>query len=219
VSLPSEPPFPASSRGDRRASAPAWLRLLLVGALLGFVPGGGPGHARAAEGDAAPGEAEAQSREYQIKAAFLLNFLRYTTWPAECFPDEKAPIVLTVVGRDPFGSILEETFAGEEVVGRRVSVARSRELPDSPGGHVLFCSELTPAQRAKLLAAVRGRPLLVVGETPGFATEGAGINFYIEDKKTRFEVNTDAVAEARLVLSPAVLKLARIVRRPREDER
>lgn len=164
-------------------------------------------------------EAGAEHREYRIKAAFLLNFIRYTTWPAECFADEKAPIVLTVVGRDPFGSILEETFEGEEVNGRRVALVRAREVPERLAGHVVFCAEPTTAARARLLEAVQKRPILLVGETPEFAADGACINFYLANQKTRFEVNTDAVTEAELVISPAVLKLAKIVKTRREDGR
>jgi hypothetical protein len=172
---------------------------------------------------AAPGgsdarEPESESREYQIKAALLLNFMRYTTWPEEAFEDGHAPVVLTVVGKDPFGDVLESTFEGEQVSGRRIVVTRVRELPTELRTHVVFCAETSHAARIELVRACRRRPLLVVGEAPGFAEEGASINFYLADKKTRFEVNTDAVAEASLVIAPGMLKHARIVRTPKEEK-
>ena len=185
----------------------------------GELENGHAGNGDAENGYAGNGELEPEHREYQIKAAFLLNFIRYTTWPAECFPDAEAPVVLTVVGRDPFGAILEETFEGEQANGRRVVIVRTREVPAELTGHVVFCADLPRSAREKLLAAARRRALLLVGETTDFAADGACINFYLEDKKTRFEVNTDALAAARLVISPAVLKLAKIVKSRREERR
>lgn len=220
MSPPSDSPFPTPSpSGARRARASWWLRVALASLLLGGLPAPRDARVEANEGDAAHSEAGPEHREYQIKAAFLLNFIRYTTWPAESFPDESAPVVLTVVGKDPFGTILEETFEGEEANGRSIAIVRVREVPASLAGHVVFCADHSKPVRSKLLEAAAKRAILVVGETPDFAAEGACINFYLEDKKTRFEVNTDAVKEAALAISPAVLKLAKIVKTRREDER
>lgn len=176
------------------------------------------GSALAGPALAAGARSESETREYQIKAAFLLNFVRYTTWPKERFEDEKSPVVLTVVGRDPFGDVLESTFKGEQANGRRIEVQRSRAVPAELEGHVVFCGTLEKAERQLLLERCRKRPLLLIGETPDFASDGACINFYLQDQKARFEINTEAVAEAGLAISPAVLKLARIVKTRREGQ-
>lgn len=159
---------------------------------------------------------ESESREYGIKAAFLLNFVRYTTWPKHCFEDEQAPIVLTVVGRDPFGEILESTFKGEQVNGRRIAVRRLAEVPEKIEGHVVFCGEVSDEQRGRLIERCAEHSVLLLGERPGFAQDGACINFYPSELKVRFEINPDATAAAALEISPAVLKLARIVRSRKE---
>ena len=178
----------------------------------GPAPAGGPAVA------AAEARSESETREYQIKAAFLLNFVRYTTWPKESFQDPKDPIVLAVIGRDPFGDILETTFRGEEANGRKIRVTRHREVPERIEGHLAFCGGLDREGRRLLLERCRKQPVLLVGETPDFARDGACINFYLQDQKTRFEINTEALAETKLELSPAVLKLARIVKTRREDK-
>jgi len=153
-----------------------------------------------------------EEREYPVKAAFLLHFIRYTTWPKASFEDDSSPIVVTVVGKDPFGEVLENTFRDEEAHGRKIVVARTQSVPAQVSGHVVFCAEVSKAERDELLAKCDKRPVLVVGETRDFAAAGASINFYLQDNKTRFEINPDAVASASLELSPAVLKLAKIVR-------
>lgn len=191
---------------------------MVLVALVLANPTSSRGPARVPVPAALEARSESETREYQIKAAFLLNFVRYATWPKESFADAKAPIVLTVFGRDPFGEILESTFRGEEVNGRRIHVARSRGVPERIDGHLAFCGGLEHEERQLLLERCRKQPVLLVGETPDFAHEGACINFYLQDQKTRFEINTEALAEGRLELSPAVLKLARIVKTRRAEK-
>jgi len=161
-------------------------------------------------------ESDAENREYDVKAAFLLNFVRYTTWPKGSFDDDSSPLVLSVVGGDPFGDVLETTFRGEEVGGRRIEIRRSSEVPEVPRGHVVFCGRLEQSERLQLLERCSGRPVLLIGETPGFAEAGACLNFYLSEHKVRFEVNPDAAEAARLKLSPGILKHARIVRPKKE---
>ena len=156
-----------------------------------------------------------EEREYPVKAAFLLHFIRYTTWPKESFQDDSSPIVVTVVGKDPFGDALENTFRGEEAHGRKIQIARLKEVPAEVAGHVLFCGELSKTEREALLARCDKRPVLLVGETQDFAQQGACINFYLQGKNARFEINPDAAAAAGLEISPAVLKFAKIVRTKR----
>lgn len=158
---------------------------------------------------------ESEDREHQVKAAFLLNFIRYTTWPKGSFERESDPILLTVVGRDPFGAILESTFREEKANGRRIEVVRSKGLPKQPG-HVVFCGEVSDAERGELLALCDRRPVLLVGESLGFAQDGACLNFFLSDNKVRFEANTEALSEASLSLSASVLKLAKIVKTRRD---
>jgi hypothetical protein len=194
--------------------------LLALGclALCGGASGASNAHneTRASE-RAAGANVASEDREHTIKAAFLLNFIRYTTWPKSSFADAESPIRVMVVGKDPFGGVLESTFRGEKAGARSIEVTRSVEVPAEPVAHVVFCGELTRAERIRLLERCRQRAVLVIGEIEGFALEGAGINFYLQDQKTRFEINTDALAEAGLELSPAVLKLARIVRSRKES--
>lgn len=189
-------------------------RLVLLASCLGLL--GGLADSRV-EGRASESvEIRSEDREHEIKAVFLLNFIRYATWPKTSFESAESPVRVLVVGRDPFGPALEATFRGEKALGRSIEVLRSLEVPDPPAAHVVFCGELAPEARAKLLAHSRGRPILLVGELEGLAQDGACINFYLQDQKTRFEINTDALAAASLELSPAVLKLARIVHSRKE---
>lgn len=211
--LPTTPaPGARSSCARSLAFPPAWSAKTSGIALVLLCLLGGSDNARI-RGDAKGSEArtESEDREHQVKAAFLLNFIRYTTWPKASFEKDSDPIRLTVVGRDPFGSILESTFREEKANGRRIEVVRSKGLPEDLG-HVVFCGELSSEERQTLLARCARRPILLVGEIQDFALDGACINFFLSDNKVRFEANTEALAEASLELSASVLKLAKIVK-------
>ena len=150
--------------------------------------------------------------EYELKAVYLLHIIRYSTWPKDTFKNDKAPIVLQVVGKDPFGSVLEKTFEGKKVGGRKIEVHRSRGIPTKIDAHLVFCSGLSKKGRDQLIGLCTRKPVLLIGESKGFAEDGACVNFFLEKRKVRFEINTGAAKQAGIELSPQLLRLAKIVK-------
>src|SRR5438270_284836 len=63
-----------------------------------------------------------QSLEYQVKAAFLLNFTKFIEWPAEAAAD--GTFSICILGDDPFAGALDRIVEGETVNGRKLSVER-----------------------------------------------------------------------------------------------
>ena len=148
------------------------------------------------------------SKEYRVKAAFLYNFVKFVEWPSRTEP---GPIVICVAGRDPFGSILDDTIRGETVRGRTLA-ARVILEPD-PGCHVTFVP--TGAAPAYLRAA-RGTPTLTVGESLDFIQQGGLIRFYLDGGTVRFEINRDGAERSGVRISSRLLQLARLVPNPPE---
>src|SRR5947209_667643 len=85
--------------------------------------------------------AQAISREYQLKAAFLYNFTQFTEWPTNAFATSASPIVVGVLGTDPFGEFLDQTVRGEVVHGRPLVVERYRKVEEIKTCHILFISQ------------------------------------------------------------------------------
>lgn len=162
---------------------------------------------------------EDEVSEYRVKAASLLHFISYTAWPKSVFEKEDSPIVVLVVGEDPFGPELEKALVGKKVAGRQIRVARSSRLEPLPKAHLIFLARSHSKEIGTLLAGPAARGVLVVGESEGLAAEGAHVNVYLESKRLRFEVNTAAVKRSELIIDPQMLKLARIVqdRAKRQD--
>jgi hypothetical protein len=151
------------------------------------------------------------SVEYQVKAAFLLNFTKFIEWPANVFHGEKTPITVCVFGYDPFGSTLDEVIRGRTINGREVLARRINELPDLNSCQLVFVSEKEDKRLPDLLNSLKGASVLVVGEGEDFAERGGTIQFYLEGNRLRFAVNVDALQRDRLNVSSKLLALAKIV--------
>jgi hypothetical protein len=168
-------------------------------------------------------EAHAQdssvSSEYLIKAGFIYNFANLVQWPSTAFAQPDSPIVIGILGEDPFGTVLDRVLAGKKVNGRAFLVKRLKAATDLKECQIVFVSSSELAHLADAIHLVKGMPILTIGEIPGFAKRGGMINLFLEDNKVHFEVNVEAAKEADLTISSRLLALARIVQESTADAR
>jgi uncharacterized protein DUF4154 len=132
-------------------------------------------------------------------------------YPGESFADPLAPMVIGVVGDDPFGSALPQVVIGKTVQGRDLVVHLYRAGEDLRGAHILFISASEKKRLPMILSALRGSSVLTVGDTAGFLEAGGMIQFLSENDRVRFAINVDAASRARLKLSSKLLSLAKVV--------
>ena len=200
--LPARAAPAAPGRGPLRLVA-AVLVPLLAGAAVVEARRPPPAAEEVERSDRAP--------EYRLKAAFLHHFVRYTTWPAEAFAGEDSPIELLLVGLDPFREVIDETFRGKRIHGRRVVVRRRSEPPATLQAHLVFLCDVPAEAMARVIEACAERPVLLVGDESGFAERGGHTSFFLDERRVRFEINVGAARASRLGMSSELLKLARIV--------
>jgi hypothetical protein len=152
-------------------------------------------------------------KEYLVKAIFLRNFTQFIEWPDTLFQDASSPLVIGVLGNDPFRDALEETIRDETVKNRPLVVKRSSRVEELKSCHVLFISKSEEGRLDQILAALAGGGgrVLTIGETDGFARRGVIINFFLQGNKVRFEINTDAADRSGHKISSHLLSLAKIV--------
>lgn len=155
---------------------------------------------------------ETVSREYQVKAAMIFNFAQFVEWPADAFQSSDSPLVIAVVGTNPFGDVLERLVEGKTISGRAVGVKYFTSADRIGPCHVLFVPASLNRELSRIMRAIEGQPVLSIGETEEFPWAGGIIRFYTEDNKVRFEINPEAAERARLKISSKLLKLARIFR-------
>jgi len=160
------------------------------------------------------GLARAQPSEEAVKAAFLPRFARYVVWPAAAVPEPVAPFHLCVIGRDPFGRMLDQAAAGEVIDGRRVAVRRAASAGQSGGCHLAFVQGGSPQETARLLLALRERPVLTVTDARAGPQRGM-IHFTIVGGRVRFFIDEAAASDRGLAISSRLLALAAGVRQRR----
>lgn len=151
------------------------------------------------------------SSEYLIKAGFIYNFAQLVEWPPSAFPQSDSPIVIGILGSDPFGTTIDRIVENKKIHGRGLVIKRVKWGTDLKDCDILFVSSSETARIDELIHAVKGMPILTIGETPSFARRGGVINLIVEDNKVRFEVNVDAARQAGLNISSRLLALARII--------
>lgn len=146
------------------------------------------------------GQQPPATSEYDLKAAFVYNFIKYVQWPGNA----TGPLTVCVAGQNPFGPVFFQTMR-DQIDGREIRGMEIYEPQDDC--QVIFVPHT--ASRAYVRQA-RGKPVLLVGESPDFLRDGGIINFVRDGTKLQFEIDVDAAVRAGLTISPSLLRLRRI---------
>jgi hypothetical protein len=149
------------------------------------------------------------SLEYKVKAVFVLNAARFVTWPAGVFPTADSPVVIGILGENPFGPLLAEAVAGETVKGRQIVV---RRVSMGDACHILFVSRSEQGHLPRVLESAAQSRALTISEIEGFARNGGMIGLVVQNENVRFEVNPAAVSRANINLDARLLRLAKLVK-------
>ena len=172
------------------------LWLMLIVPLVSLWPAAG------AAQDVAVSEAEA-------KAAFLYNFAKFVEWPAKAFTSDSEPISVAVFGDDQFAVKLSALLQQRKAHGRSFHVRKAFSVQEAKEAHIAFISSEENKRVAQILDGINNSPTLTVGESEPFFEHGGMINFVVEDKKLRFDINVGAAEKASLNVSSQLLRLAR----------
>jgi hypothetical protein len=177
--------------------------------------------------DAYPDSQSAQYKEYEIKAAFIYNFLKFVDWPEEKMAHSENQIVVGIIGVDPFGAATD-IFKDKKVEDRNVVIKRFEGIEqlkktvekDKPANeklealktcHLLFICPSEQKRASEIIDIVGKNGVLTVADTSGFIESGGGINFLMEDNKVRFDINLTAAEKGGLKIRSQLLRLAKRV--------
>jgi hypothetical protein len=149
--------------------------------------------------------------EYRLKATFLYQFAQFVDWPDQAFSGPQSPLIIGILGDDPFGRELDQTVQGESVSSHPMGVRRFRRLDEVRDCHILFVSRSEGARLDETLAALKGRNILTVADLNGFAQRGGMIQFSSEASRIRLTINLDAARGGNLAVSTKLLRLATVI--------
>lgn len=148
------------------------------------------------------------SREYQLKAVFLFNFAQFTDWPTNTFTNSAEPLVIGILGPDPFGRTLEDTIRGENIRGHSLVIAHYRRADEIKTCDILFISQQETRRVDEIVRSLKGKPILTVADVDTPSSAGAIIRFSLQKNKIHFRVNQEAAKAADITLSSKLLRVA-----------
>lgn len=160
---------------------------------------------------APPARAQKRATEVELKAAFLVNFAKFTEWPPDALP-AGAPVTFCVVDDAATAGVLEASVASTTIAGRAMSLERRTPGSLLPACHVLFIPGLSDRAAAAAVETLKGSTTFSVSDTPALTRAGGVAYFYIEGDQVRFAINVAAAQRARLHISSRMLGLAKIVK-------
>jgi hypothetical protein len=178
---------------------------------------------------------QSKPQEYEVKAVYLYNFGRFIQWPAASAARTPAaasaatpaaspavaadePFTVCVLGRDPFGAILDATLGGEAIDGRKLVARRITSARDATHCRIIFISPSEAPRIKEILNSLEKSSALTVSDMPDFMKNGGMIQFVLKDNKVRFEVNLVAAEKAGLTISSQLLKVATDIKRESRNE-
>jgi hypothetical protein len=148
------------------------------------------------------------AQEYQVKAVFLYNFTQFVGWPAAT--PARAPIVIGILGDDPFGSYLDDTVRGEKVGDRPLVVRRYRRLEDVDDCQILFISRSEAIRFDQIAARLKDRSILTVSDADQSGKRGGIVRFVTENDRVKLRINATSARIAGLTISSKLLRVAEI---------
>ena len=170
---------------------------------------------RAVGGADAPGNGE-----YLVKATCLLNFAKFIEWPAGTFASPDAPLIIGVLGEDPFVEDLDDAIKAQKTINGRALVARRSEELSALGTCQIVFIRLTDARRlGTALDRLRGTAVLTVGESADFLEQGGMIKFNRREAKVRFQISDPVAKKAGLKIDSRLLGLAEPVKGRGEERK
>lgn len=146
------------------------------------------------------------SLEYSVKANYLVRFAAFVEWPAESFPARNSPVVLCVVGRDPFDGALDRAARAHTAHGRTLTVRRPVTAEAAAGCHILYVG-----RGGTSLVPTGPRPILLVSDAAVSSDRGM-IHFVVSDDRVRFHIDLQSASRSRVSISSRLLNLALSVR-------
>jgi hypothetical protein len=152
--------------------------------------------------------------QYSVEAAYLYNFGKFVRWPADVSESKKS-FDICILGQDPFDGTLQHLIANAQMNGRPMQRRVIAHASEEQGCAIVYVAESEAAHLEETVVALNRRGELLVSGLPHFLEDGGAVQFVIEKRRVRFEVNLDSASKDGLIVSSELLKVAvRVVGKP-----
>jgi hypothetical protein len=199
---------PPVATGYLRRGRAGWGAICHICFLLGAL------HLSLAAGISTAGAEEELPADFQVKAAFLINFPKYVDWPTNTFTETNSALTIAIWGDENVANEVQNMIgSGRIISGHPVMLKRiDREEEISRDCHILFIGTAGRQRTPAILEKIRGEKILTVGESDDFLAQNGIINLARQGRKIRLQVNLAAAGNAQLKISSRLLVAADVVK-------
>lgn len=143
------------------------------------------------------------------EATFLFHFTEFVEWPPAAFSDAKSPMVIGILGGNPFGDTLEKAVKNQKINGHPVTIRRMTPFSNLKQCHVLFVNSSVKSRLPLIFDSLAGGHTLTVSDADNFLAAGGMIQFTADNDKVRFEISREAAEKAGLKMNSQLLMMAK----------
>lgn len=148
-----------------------------------------------------PGIDGNEGNEYQIKAMFVFNFIKYVEWPET---NLKTEFTIGVIGESEITGPLER-IAQQKKVGDKKITVRKLAIDDDAQCDIIIVSRSRSNKIEMLEKKYENKGVLIISDE---APNPAAINLITRDSKVRFEINSAMAKNCGVKISSQLLTLA-----------
>ncbi|MBF0211300.1 MAG: YfiR family protein [Desulfamplus sp.] len=154
----------------------------------------------------------------EIQAAMIIKFTDFIEWPPHSFEEDSNGFTIAILGKNEYQELFKP-FEGRLFHGRELKIINYLDIEkiytdkqDIGKIQILIFSQSENKIAESLIEKIKLRPILTVGDFPGFAQNGGIINFFQKaNNRIGFEINMEAKDLANIKISSHLLKLGKIV--------
>lgn len=151
--------------------------------------------------------------EYEVKAAYLYNFVKFVEWPSGTLRGQGEPLAICTLAENPFGDALDAAVAGKTLDGRRIVARQVTGAAQARGCQILFVSASSQKNFRTMAGELKASGILAVGESDGFLADGGVINFKLDSGRVRLQISMESAEQQKLKISAKLLSLAELVKK------
>jgi hypothetical protein len=153
------------------------------------------------------------SEEYQLKAVLLFRLAQFVECPTNRFSTTNSPIIIGVLGKNPFGEALPHAVRGESAQNRPIEIRELRRDDEAQACHIVFISRSEAQRVREITAGFARQSVLTVSDMDGFVISGGGmVQFLTEENNVNLRIHAERAKAGGLVLNSRLLRMAEIVK-------
>jgi hypothetical protein len=148
------------------------------------------------------------ARELTIKAAYLFRLSLFVDWPAEKLTSSPSnKIRFCITGNQQATETIKDVLAGKTINQHEIEIVGVDLKSELRDCHLLYLTKNIKTETL-FLQAVSTYPVLTVGETEKFYSQGGIILLFKRENRIFFAINNEAADRSRLKLGAQLLNLA-----------